>query len=364
MMSTVLVLGGYGNFGRRVVQALASEGEHDVLVCGRDLQKASALAREVGGVAKPVAFDCHRGDLAAQLQTAGASIVVHTAGPFQDQDYTVARACIDAGCHYVDLADARSFVNGIGSLNRRAQSKGVLIVSGASSVPALSSAIIDKLRVSFSRIDTIECAITSGARPPGEATLRGTLAYAGQPLSVWIDDRWKTSYGWQGVRSRRYPYLGTRWVAHCDVPDLDLFPKRYSARTVHFHAGTASKFQMAAIWLAAYLIRFRLLRSLDSLVPRMHRIASKLAQRGSKSSAMHVTVKGLDHGNSPLVRTWYLLAQQDHGPFIPTFPSIALTRKLLRGDIAQRGAIPCVGLLSVEEILAVGSGLDLRTFEE
>ena len=362
-MSTVVVLGGYGTFGRRVVQALASDTSHQVFVCGRDLRKATLTADEVGGTAKPVALDCQRADLAHQLTRLGASIVVHTAGPFQSQDYSVARACIDAGCHYIDLADARSFVNGIGSLDRRAHAKGVLIVSGASSVPALSSAAIDKLRVSFSRIDTIECAITSGAKPPGEATMRGTLAYAGKALSVWSENRWKTAHGWQGLRFKRYPYLGARLIAHCDVPDLDLFPKRYTASTVQFRAGTASKFQMATLWLVAWLVRMNLLSSLDRYVSRMHRIAGRLAQRGSKSSAMHVHVKGIDHDNQPVARTWYLFANQDHGPFIPTFPSIALTRKLLRGELSQRGAMPCVGLLSVEDILAVGSELDLQVYE-
>jgi short subunit dehydrogenase-like uncharacterized protein len=310
-----------------------------------------------------MAVDCHRTDFASQLARMGASIVVHTAGPFQNQDYAVARACIDAGCHYIDLADARSFVNGIGSLDRRAKSKDVLIVSGASSVPALSSAVVDKLRVAFSRIDTIECAITSGAKPPGEATMQGTLAYAGKTHSMWRENRWEAAYGWQGLKLRRYPHIGSRCVANCDVPDLDLFPKRYSASTVRFHAGTASKAQMMAIWMAAWLIRLRVLSSVDRHIRRMQRLASRLAQRGSKSSAMHVSVKGFDHKGRAISRTWYLLAQQDHGPFIPTFPSIALTRKLLRGEITQRGAMPCVGLLTAEEILAVGSGLDIQTHE-
>ena len=362
-MSTVVVLGGYGNFGRRVVEALAIEGAHDVLVCGRDFNKAVRLTEEVGGSSKPIALDCHRGDLAVQLSRLGASVVVHTAGPFQNQDYSVARACIEAGAHYIDLADARAFVAGIGLLDRRAQSKGVLIVSGASSVPALSSAVIDKLRPAFRRIDTIDCAITSGAKPPGEATMRGTLAYAGKPFSVWRDGAWNVAYGWHGLRVRQYPQLGARLIANCDVPDLDLFPTRYSARTVHFQAGTAYKFQMLTIWLASWLIRMKLLRSLDRHLPRMHRIASRLAEFGSKSSAMQVKVQGLDHDDRPIAKTWYLLANQDHGPFIPTFPSIALTRKLLRGEILQRGAMPCMGLLTLEEILAVGSGLDLQTFD-
>jgi hypothetical protein len=76
---------------------------------------------------------------------------------------------------------------------------------------------------------------------------------------------------------------------------------------------------------------------------------------------MHVTVRGLDAKSHSISRTWWLLAGNDHGPHVPCFPAIALARKLLRGEIRARGATACVGLLTVDEILAVGRGLDLRT---
>jgi short subunit dehydrogenase-like uncharacterized protein len=41
----------------------------------------------------------------------GAELVIHTAGPFQGQDYgVVAAAVAAAGAHYIDLADGRRFV--------------------------------------------------------------------------------------------------------------------------------------------------------------------------------------------------------------------------------------------------------------
>jgi len=47
--------------------------------------------------------------------------VVHTCGPFQGQDYQVAMACIRARAHYIDLADGRDFVAGIGALDAQAR---------------------------------------------------------------------------------------------------------------------------------------------------------------------------------------------------------------------------------------------------
>jgi hypothetical protein len=78
---------------------------------------------------------------------------------------------------------------------------------------------------------------------------------------------------------------------------------------------------------------------------------------------MHVTVRGLDRNGRPAEHNWSLVAEQDHGPFTPCFPAIALARKILRNDVTTRGAMPCMGLLTVEEILDVGRGLSLRVVE-
>jgi hypothetical protein len=75
---------------------------------------------------------------------------------------------------------------------------------------------------------------------------------------------------------------------------------------------------------------------------------------------MHVTVSGVGTDGEPLRRQWHLIAEQDHGPFIPCFPAIALARRILRNEIAARGAMPCMGLLTTDDILAVGQGLHLR----
>lgn len=361
-MKSVVVLGGYGNFGRRIVDALAREPGARVFVAGRDLKQATAVSQETGGSAEPLRVDARAGDFTAELRKVNATIVVHTAGPFQSQDYAVPRACVAARSHYIDLADGRGFVCGIRALDQEAKLNGSLVVSGASSVPALSSAVVDTLGEQFSSIESIDHGITSGARPPGKATMDGVLAYAGKPFKQWRDGQWRQVRGWQDLTRRLYPTpIKGRWIANCDVPDLDLFPERYRpVHTVQFRAGVGPASSMMGLWLASWLVRLGLLNSLQSWVPTLHRTASALAQYGSKCSAMHVTVRGVDLNGEPAVRNWFLLADQDHGPFIPCFPAIALARKLVRDEISVRGATPCMGLLTVDDIISVGDGLDLR----
>ena len=364
-MKSVLVLGGYGNFGRRIVAGLSREEDCRVFVGGRNIEAATQVAQQEGGSAEPLAIDCHASKFSAELRRIAATLVIHTAGPFQGQSYSVPVACIAARAHYVDLADGRAYVCGIGALDEDARNNDVLIVSGASTLPALSSAVVDALQARFSSIESIDHGITSGAKPPGRATMTGVLAYAGKAFSQWCEGEWRAVHGWQDLTHRHYPGpVNARWLANCDVPDLDLFPERYRpVRTVRFRAGVGPDASMFGLGLASWLVRIGLLSSLEGCVPALHRTASATARFGSKCSAMHVTVRGLDLNGEPAIRNWFLIADQDHGPFIPCFPAIALARKVLRDEVSARGAIPCMGLLTVSDILAVGHGLDLRVVE-
>ena len=192
----------------------AGGGSHcRVVVAGRDFQQARAVADSVGFPAEPVALDMRATNLAAELRWLDAGVVVHAAGPFQGQDYAVARACIEARAHYVDLADARGYVCGIGVLDEAARGGDVLVVSGASSVPALSSAVVDMLGREFSQIESIEHGITSGAKPPGLAAMEGVLGYVGKPIKQWRGGQWRTVIWMAGPRASQVSVPDRRALA-------------------------------------------------------------------------------------------------------------------------------------------------------
>ena len=99
----VMVLGAYGNFGARISRALDGDSRIELLVAGRDGQKAAAFAAALAGRAQGVSVDMHGAGFAQSLQDHQVGLLIHTAGPFQGQDYAVARACAQAGVHYIVL---------------------------------------------------------------------------------------------------------------------------------------------------------------------------------------------------------------------------------------------------------------------
>jgi saccharopine dehydrogenase-like NADP-dependent oxidoreductase len=354
-MPTVLVLGGYGFFGRRIAAALAANPSPRVLLAGRDLGRATAATRALGLPSEhAVAIDAHDEHLARTLSRLEVDVLVHTAGPFQGQDYAVARAAIEAGCHYIDLADGRQFVAGIGALTEGASAARIAVISGASSVPALSSAVVDRYLPRFRRLESIRIGISSGARAPGLATVKGVFGYGGKPIRSWRGGSWVEVYGWLNLRRHRFPQpLGSRWLGSCDVPDLELFPQRYpTVRTVSFQAGFASDPGHLVVWGLAALVKGGILRDMTAFARPLNRLSRWLEPMVSDTGGMFVTLagEGIDGGSSSL--TWNLIAQRNHGPYIPCGAAIALARKLVSGESLPKGAMPCMGLLTVEEFLA------------
>lgn len=355
----VLVLGGYGNFGSLIVRRLSGIEGIRVLVGGRDQRRASELAQEVGGEA--VCLDMNQPTLAGRLNELKVNLVISTAGPFQGQDYRVARAAIGARAHYIDLADARQFVCGIHELDRAARSAGVLVCSGASSVPALAASVIDDLLPRFRRLDSIHHGISSSAKIPGQATVSAVLGYCGKPLRQWRQGRWQDVHGWQGLSRHRFPKpLGRRWLAHCDVPDLELFPRRYpGVQEVRFSAGLGLSLTQFGTWGLSWLVRAGLVKDAARLGAGLHRLAVAMEPLGNGRSGMFVQLQGVDLDGQSLALCWEILAQQDHGPNIPCMAAVALARKLAAGALPQRGATPCIGLLSTDEYVAELDGLDI-----
>lgn len=361
-MTKVLVVGGYGAFGALVSERLARHADLEIVVAGRraDMARAAVarLASKTAARLDAAEIDATKPNLDA-LRRLKPSVIVNATGPFQTQDYTLARATIAIGAHCIDLADARGYVAGIPALDAEAKAAGVLVVSGASTVPAVSSAVIDHLLPRFQRLDAIGYGIAPGnAYDPGLATTASILSWAGKPFDTLVDGRMQPVLGWQDVHRHRFPTIGARWLANCDIPDLALFPARYlSLRTQRFYAGTEVAVMHLGLWALSGLVRAGLVTRLERLAPMLLRAKRLLAFLGTDTGGMFLEARGVGLDGKTLELTWHIEAKNGHGPYIPATPSVLLAAKLARGEIAQRGASPAVGLLTYDEIMAELSDL-------
>ena len=361
----VLVLGGYGHFGGRICRALAAESNIALIIAGRNAGAARAFAQMLPAAARArgecAALDHASPQFARALAALKPDLVIHTSGPFQGASYAVAQAAINAGAHYIDLADAREFVACIGALDEAARGANVLVVSGASTLPALSAAVIDANLHEFQTLEAVEISIAPGQRTPrGAATIAAVLSYCGKPFRALQDGQWRTAHGWMDLHHHCYPRFGCRWLARCDVPDLELFPGRYPAlRTMRFDAALEITLLQMGLWMLAALARWGPVRDWGAQAPLFLRMARAFDWMGSDVGGMHVEMRGIGGDGKPKTVVWNLTARRGHGPEIPCIAAIVLARKLAYGELNERGAMPCMGLMTLEDFGAAVAQLDI-----
>lgn len=113
----VVVLGARGVFGSLVVREL--EAKYEVVPAGR-----------------------------GEYDPRGAFAIACTAGPFQSLDRGLVRACVEAGAHWLDIADdERWFFDLLDDreLDALARERGVAVIPGLSTLPAVSGALVRRL---------------------------------------------------------------------------------------------------------------------------------------------------------------------------------------------------------------------------
>lgn len=344
----VLILGGYGVFGERLARLLVRDG-HEVTVAGRDASKAQRLADELSCSAL-------RMDRQKDLYLlAGHDIVVDAAGPFHacgGIPYQLPRAAIAAGIHYLDLADNATFCAGISMLDAEARAAGVCVLSGLSSVPALSSAAVRALCGTGVPL-MIDTAILPGNRSPrGVSVMASILSQIGRPMRVWRGGRWAATSGWSEPRRYVLPDGLVRQGWQIEVPDQALFPAHFGARSVQFRAGlelAVMRYGLAG--LAA--LRRRVPVPVTPMMVRGFKVAADLlAPFGSGRGGMSVMVIVAQER-----RFWRLLAEDEDGPFIPAIA----TRALLRRAALPVGARPALEAITLDEAEAAMSDLQVRT---
>jgi NAD(P)-dependent dehydrogenase (short-subunit alcohol dehydrogenase family) len=343
-VSRILVIGGYGGFGARLSRRLLGAG-HQVLAAGRSFDKAAAFCAAHPG-AEPVLADRTNG-IGMVLARERPDLVIDAAGPFQGSTYTVPEACIAMRIPYLDLADSRDFVTGFGALGKGAK-VAVPIVTGVSSVPALTGAVVRELAAGIDRVERVDMVLSASNRAvAGPAVVAAILSYVGRPVRLWRGQRQVQVTGWQELCREDFQVPGMaplrRWAAIAEVPDLSLLPDALPGKpAVTFRAGTELGFQMLGLWLMSWPVRWGWVKSLRPATPVLHWAQQATGRWTSDRSAMSITLTG-----AGIERRWTIVAEKGDGPEIPTLAAQLLAEDVLAGRVAP-GVQDASGLLTLD----------------
>ncbi len=344
----ILIIGGYGTFGGRLIRLLADEPELTLICAGRSTAKAGTFIAGLTARAELVAAQVDRnGDLAADFAALRPDLIVDASGPFQiygERPYRVVEAAIKAAIDYVDIGDGAEFVAGIAAYDAEAKTAGISVLGGASTYPALSSAVVRNLTDGWQSVERIESGLAPSPRAGlGRNVIEAIMSYAGKPVPVIREGRAENAPAL--IDSRVFVIappgvepLPRMRFSLVSLPDQLLFPARWSMlQDLWSGVGTRPQIMLRFLYLCALPVRWRVLPSLSPFAGMAYWVMGKVAW-GAHRGGLILRVAGRAADGAPVQRDWHMIAEGNDGPFIPAMAVAALIRRRLNGDRPAIGA--------------------------
>ncbi len=352
----ILILGGYGVFGGRLAQLLSNIENIELIVAGRNRTKAQAFCDIQTGIAKFTPAEIDRADLAEALQTLSPDVIVDASGPFQnygDDPYYTIRAAIAAGVNYLDFADGSDFVTGVSQFDEIAEKAGVFVLSGVSSFPVLTAAVIRNIGQNMDIHSVIGGIAPSPFAGVGMNVMRAVISYAGGPITLQrngtptlVAGLTESMYytiappGMKPLRNIRFSLV--------DVPDLQVIPAEYpEINNMWMGAGPGPESLHRLLNLLAKIRATLRLPSFEIFSPIFFWVLNHM-KFGEHRGGMFIEISGTKDGTA-LTRSWHLLAEGDDGPFIPSMAIEAIIRNTLDKAPPSVGARPAIHELELND---------------
>jgi hypothetical protein len=344
----IIIIGGYGVFGGRLSQLLASDKRLTLLIAGRSLKTATDFCSSLpaGGSKQAMLFDRDK-DLEEQLRVIRPDLVIDASGPFQSygaQPYRLIKACIACEVNYMDFADGSDFVKGVSQFDASAKERGIYVLSGVSSFPVLTAAVVRRLSHDLEHVISIKAGIAPSPHAGvGMNVIRAIAAYSGQDIKLVRGG--SSTLATALVENTRYtiappgrlPLRNIRFSL-VDVPDLQVLPELWpELESIWVGAGTVPEVLHRMLNALAWLVKLKILPSLRPFAPLFYRVMNA-ARWGEHRGGMFVEIEGAKTGDTKVRRSWHLLAEGNDGPFIPCMAIEAVIKRTLAGNSPKLGA--------------------------
>jgi saccharopine dehydrogenase-like NADP-dependent oxidoreductase len=232
----IIVIGGAGDMGSAACAATVKDPEiTSVVVADRDGARAEALADELGPKAAALTLDITDRD-ALLVAIGDVDVVLNTVGPFYLFGRPVLEAALEAGRHYVDIADDWEPTIEMLELDEAAQAKGVTAIVGIGASPGLSNLLA---AVAHDQLDTVDKLYTgwrggSGIPKAPEnpddvhpaAAIDHWIHNLAEPIRIWRDGGFQTAHALEELVIE-YPGIGPAPVWTCGHPEPITLPRYF-----------------------------------------------------------------------------------------------------------------------------------------
>jgi lysine 6-dehydrogenase len=340
----VAVLGAGGTIAPAIVRDLADSEEVSAMrLLDLDLDRAEKVAREHGGGKAETSRADATNDLAAQLE--GMEVLVNSAA--YRINLAAMRACLDAGCHYMDLGGLYHVTAEQFELSGKFEEAGLLALLGIGSAPGKTNLLAARAVRDFpgSPLSISVLAAGRDLDPPDGLSfpyaLRTLLDEVTMPPMALIDGRPRELEPLQAGPTADFGEpIGegeTIFTLHSEVLT---FGDSFGCPNVTF----------------ALSLSPRVLESLEKLRGASEERIAEVARSASPPSAKTVSVHVVEvTGADTVIRARSVTPPHESwglgGGIVSTAtPAAAAVRLLARGSIERRGALPPESCIDPEEM--------------
>lgn len=335
-MTRALVVGGYGVFGSLIARELARRSV-PVTIAGRDGGRARAAAAALGPEHEGIALDL-ADPASLVLALATKPVVVNAAGPFHAFGTALLDACLEAGCHHVDIADDRDYARTVRTLDARLRERGVAAVWGCSSFPGVSMALVRVAQGNRRAPSRVRLTLFIGNdNAKGYGAIASASAQAGRPIVAPQG----VLMGFRGRERVELPApFGVRFAFDYDASEYDLLAAGGVAH-VRVKVGFESSIANAGFAVLSRL-PFRPGRRTASFLSMLGRFAPRTGTSGGAVLAELAWPDGSTARAS--------LAGEKNGQLFAALPAALVAQALCAGRIAS-GAMTAPELLGADPLL-------------
>jgi saccharopine dehydrogenase-like NADP-dependent oxidoreductase len=347
----IVVLGACADMAKPILPILADEdGVERVVLADIAEERVRALAAGLGPRYEAVRTDAtDPTSLVAAVR--GAGVVLGYVGPFYRFEAPIAEACIQAGVHYVSIADDYDAYLAVSALHDRARAAGVTVVTGLGNSPGLTNLLAKKGYRSMDRPDRIHIAWTGGSdESVGPANVLHVMhIFEGETIQ-WRDGREVRVRCGEGEKEVEFPEpIGRQTVFYTGHAESVSVPRNLPGLSeVTLHGG------IRPVWVARLAAGFGRL-GLTTTHERRRAVARVLAPvmdlfklgGSADRSVFRIDVHGT-HRCEPR-HHWYegvgRIAE------ITSFPLLEGALMVARGEVSARGVLAAEAAFDPDDFL-------------
>jgi len=373
----VLVLGGAGHIGSRIVQELHNlDPGLEIVIGDKNVERAREVANEVGGRVNVLAVDAASEDLLANAMR-GFDAVVSAIGPFYRFGVPVLRAAIRAGVNFVDIDDDYDATEESLKLHEEAQKRGVTAIIGFGATPGITNLLAYYGARKLDEVHEIGTYWIWTALDPmmGPAIIDHYFHAITGAVTTYKDGEWVKVPALSEPERFEFPSpIGAWEVAHAGHPEPVTIPRYIKARSVYNKGGIwpSELSEVARVFSTLGLTGFGEVRirgqvfkarevavavamSLSNIMPpeQIERIVAPLYERLGEYALTGVglatVVKGVKDGKRYMIK--YGIACKD-AVLLTALPAALATLELSDRRATKAGVYPPeAGVINVERVL-------------